>query len=330
MTSRPLATLPPTWLPALIDLERALAPIARRPRPFDLAARRWATTEPVLAGLDATTVFTGFGALNDAQARALIRVARTDDPDAELAGWALVWQFAPGLIGVARREARAVGSEGQRAAACTALAELWRQIKRIDLETNRASIFFALLARARRAAIPSVHGITPADRLVWSLVDPFDLGDGDGRPDELDADTAGGLGHGSGGAVRVLRQLRDPVAEGRDLHLDEAEWHATLATLAGSLADQLTEALVADLGWNPDHPRFEGRRARLRAYLQERVAGADDGQCPTAAEIAEVIDAPFQSVRDLHKTVNRAFRHSPDRYRQTVLASIDHATPSAA
>jgi hypothetical protein len=202
--------------------------------------------------------------------------------------------------------------------------------QRIDLDTNRASIFFALLARARRAAIPPVHGITPADRLVWSLVDPADLDNGDGQPDRLDPDQYDARAQAPAGALRVLRQLRDPMTEGHDKLLDEAEWDATLGALIGRRADQLTEDLVVDLGWNPDHPRFRRRRARLRAYLQERIAGADVGQCLTAAEIAEVIDAPFQSVRDLHKTVNRAFRHNLDRYLQTVVASIsDTALPAA-
>lgn len=330
MTTRSLAELPESWRPALIDLERALEPVARRPRRFDLAARRWEASEPTLTGLAAATTFAEPGALSEAQARALIRVSRTADPDAEWAGWALIWQFAPGIMSIVRHEARVGGSEGGRAAACTAVAELWRQIQRIDLETNRASIFYALLARARRAVVPSVHGITAADRLVWSLVDPAELS---GHDDEVNGTKrAAGEGRSSNplGPSRVLRQLWDPATDGADQAIEEAEWGATLEALGDDLADTLTADLVADLGWNRDHVHFPRRQARLRAYMQQRIANADLGHAPTAAEIANGIDAPFQSVRDLHKSVNRVLRDDAGRYRRTVLASIDPLRAAAA
>lgn len=330
MTTRNLAELPESWRPALIDLERALAPVVRRPRRFDMAAERWAADEPPLGGLTAAGTFAEPGALTEAQARALIRVSRTDDPDAEWAGWALIWQFAPGVMSIVRHEARVGGSEGGRAAACTAVAELWRQIQRIDLDTNRASIFYALLARARRAVVPSVHGITAADRLVWSLVDPAELSGHDDETTSTGRAAGEGRSSNPNGPIRVLRQLWDAAADGSDQAIEEAEWGATLATLGGDLADRLTADLVADLGWNRDHAQFPRRQARLRAYVQQRIAGAELGHAPTAAEIANGIDAPFQSVRDLHKSVNRVLRGDAGRYRRTVLASIDPSQAAAA
>ena len=197
----------------------------------------------------------------------------------------------------------------------------------------------ALLARARRAVIPSVHGVTPADRLVWSLVDPAELTCPHNDGPNADQTPAGRTGSGAGtGRARWLRDVSSPAmtpvgrevgGDGTDRLLGEAEWAVTMDHLAGHLVETLAAGLVADLGWCRSDQHFARREARLKAYLGQRIAAADIGRCATAAEIAGAIDVPFQSVRDLQKAVNRALRDGATRYRRVVLASLDSAPEAA-
>jgi hypothetical protein len=271
-----------------------LEPAARRPGRSRLAIRRWGHLEPPLRGLELEDVFSRPGALSDEQARALIRITRSTNSDGELAGWMLVWQFSWAMLGIARQERRLPGSDGPRAAVCTAMAELWRQIRTIDLDTNRASIFYALVTKARRAVIPSVHSITPADRVIRSVTDPAEFHTG-----ELPI---------PGGADGWLREDRG------EADLTDTDW----AVVVNQVADSFADDLVDDLGWLRTSRYFPRRRALLRAFVACRAGEARTGEHRSATVIAEMLGVPRAAMKDIQADVNRVLRQHPERYQQAL------------
>ena len=303
MSNKLLAQLQPEWRPHFCDVNRAVLPFTSRPARVRAAVTRWATVEPELEAVTECQLFGPSGAFDDPQLRALIRIARSEDADADMATWAVIYQFLPAIQSIARTDSRrqAGGSEGPRAAVNTAIAELWRQIHHINLESNRASIFYALAAPARRAVIPSVHGITPADRLMASLVDPVLFS------------------HGS--THRPGSPWREDHAANRGL--EATEWQLTCERLVDQLTDFLTEDMTLYFGWDRRRSCFVGRQATLRAYLRARLTAAAGGSPVVARRIAHEIGAPLHAVRSLHTDVGRALTANADRYREHILATLD-------
>jgi hypothetical protein len=254
--------------------------------------------------LTVASVLESPGMLGEAQARAMIRVARGCDPDAELAGWMLVWQFSSSVLSIARREQRLPGGEGPRAAVCTALAELWSQIYEIDLDTNRASIFFALFARARRAVIPSIRRVTPADRVARSATPPevfcddrlLDLARHRCRP----------------GVIRPLPEV--PVCVEPAVPV----W----ADVTGRVADAFADEMADRFGWDRDSRYFAGRWALLHGFLACRIAEARTGERRSAPAIADTLGASRGVVKQLQADVNRVLRQDADVYRQALQDAV--------
>ncbi len=303
MSNEVLMQLRPEWRAHFCDVGRAVLPFTSRPARLRVAVSRWSTLEPELAGVSPGQLFGRSGSFDDPQLRALIRIARSEDADADMATWTVICQFLPAVQSIARTESRrqAGGSEGPRAAVNTAIAELWRQVHHINLDSNRASIFYALAAPARRAVIPAVHGITPADRLMASLVDPVLFG--------------------SGVAHRPGPSWREDHATDREL--EATEWHVTCERLVEQLTDFLTEDMILYFGWDRRRSCFAGRQAILRAYLRARLTAAAEGSPIVARRIAQSIGAPLHAVRSLHTDVGRALTANSDRYREHILATLN-------
>lgn len=303
MSTEVLMQLRPEWRAHFCDVSRAVLPFTSRPARLRAAVGRWSTLEPELATVSPDQLFGRSGAFDDPQLRALIRIARSEDADADMATWTVICQLLPAVQSIARTESRrqAGGSEGPRAAVNTATAELWRQVHQINLESNRASIFYALAAPARRAVIPAVHGITPADRLMASLVDPRLFG--------------GGFAHRPGPSWREDHEANK--------ELETAEWQVTCERLVDQLTDFLTDDMILYFGWDRRRSCFAGRQAMLRAYLRARLTAAAEGSPVVARAIAQSIGAPLHAVRSLHTDVGRALTANSARYREHILATLN-------
>lgn len=314
-----LNQVPPQWQRHLCDLGNAIRPIVARPVQLQAAMDRWAMTEPDLAGVSQAQLFDRLGSMNDPQVRALIRIARSEDPEAEVATWAVVCQFIPAIMSVARADYYSrPGAGGRRAAAATAVADLWTHIHHINLETNQASIFFAIAARLRRSTAPTGRDRRSADRLPCDVVDPA-LFAGE-RIEADDEDDPFPLFRWREGMPPSW--LRPDPAGGAGA-FEEVDRRIVLTDAVEQLSEALTDEMAEFFNWNPGHRLYEGQRRRLRAYLHRRMAAAAAGTEATGASIAAEIGASYETIRDLQKEVNRALRVNADRYRPVVLASLD-------
>jgi hypothetical protein len=275
-----LSSLPARWRPHFADTGRALAPVDHNPHRYNRAVARWAGSEPSLCGLRAETVFAEpHGGLSECQARAMIRIARSDDQEAELAGWSLVWQFGLAIIGMASRERLLPGSQGPRAAVCTATAEIWRLISHINLETNQASIFYAITTKARRAVLPCTHWISEIDRHTVPVE----------NPDEASLNSK-----------RV--QCCDPV------ELDDVDWLLTTERLTAPLV----AAVVERCQWDQQTRYFEPRCDRLRAFIAWRLDELTTGEHRSLPDIAAELDQSIGSVKNLQICLHRTSSHLVD------------------
>ncbi len=279
--------LTPTWRTRFASLERALSEIDQRPALFDEAAWRWSTSEPVLAGLQAQYLFAKQGRLTEPQARALVRISRTDDPAAELAAWTLIYQFTSPIIGVARVVAR--GDQALTDSVETAIAELYLTIQRIDLEKNTGSVFFALSRLMHKAVLRPGEAML----LEQPTIAPYN-------------DTAS-------------RERGDLHADDRSTDL--IDWECTV----DSLTDFLAEGLVDALGWNRETRYFARRHSRLRAFVARRVSEVATGEHASAAAIAAELGESPDMIKDLQAAVNKVWNGRGDGFVESVGALLGQA-----
>lgn len=314
MTSNVLNQVPMRWHPYFVDVVGAVRPLVSRPVQLRSALARWTETEPALATVQVTQLFERPGSLTDPQLRALIRIGRTEDRSAETATWAVICQLLPAVAACVGIEAvSGSGSEGYRAAVNTSIAELWRHIHCINLDTNKASIFFALSRRIRHDAQAANQAKTIV-RFTKSLVDP----------NRFSTDT----GHDDGPAlVAVSNRPRtswltpDPAWGTRAF--DNAEWAADAAAFAEWFIDTVTNDMVLSCNWNPEGRTFDERRQRLADYLWARlVTAATDQQAPTAKQVAASLGASVHTIRELQGNLNRVLNLHTDRYRPQVRAAL--------
>lgn len=170
----------------------------------------------------------------------------------------------------------------------TALAELWCLIHHVNLDTNQASIFYALMWKTRRGLIP--RRTTDADRLIRALETP--------------------------------RIWETANAASVDTRLDDADW----AEIIDDLVEFLADDLASQFGWTaadglpPEElPDIEARREFLRAFLVFRVGeGARTGDPGTAELIAARLGRPPRQVGRLQTEVNKAVQRNAQRYRRIV------------
>ena len=310
-----LNQVPPPWRRHLCDLGNAIRPIVAHPIQLQATLDRWATAEPELVGVSQVQLFERMGSMSDPQVRALIRIARSNDAEAEAATWAVVCQFIPAIMSVARTgDYGRPGDTDRRTAANTAVADLWTHIHHINLDTNQASIFFAIAARLRRSTAPTGRDHRSANRLPCDVVDPV-LFAGERTDDEDDP----AFRWREGTQTSWLHP--DPTYGAAPF--DEADRRIVLADAVEQLSDALSDDMAEFFNWNPGHRLYEGQRRRLRAYLHRRMAAASNGTEATSASIAADIGASYETIRDLQKEVNRALRINAERYRPIVLASLD-------
>jgi hypothetical protein len=278
-----LSRIPAAWRPHFIDLGRALAPVDHNPNLFDRALKRWAEREPALHGLRAESVFAEPRAcLTEEQARAMIRTARSTDADAELAAWAVIWQFSVALIALARWEQSWPGSDGPRAVVCTAIAELWRLVHHINLDTNKASIFYAMISKARRAVISSTQLTTTIDGQRLSAC-----------------------------TTEVLDLLRTPgVDRTADPGYTSVEWDSFTAYLV----DLITHDTITEMGWDRAPRRSCVRDARLRALVSYRLAESQIGEHQSITTVATKLGEPSDAMKIIQTALNRTMRCKVDRY----------------
>jgi hypothetical protein len=196
------------------------------------------------------------------------------------------------IIAMARTESRLPLSDGPRPAVCTATAELWRLIQEINLDTNTASIFYAMATKARRVVVPATHYLTAADRLTWLV----------GKPENLDLARI---------SASYLRRSSDP-------ELARVEYD----TMAGNLADDITEDAIDELGWNRSTCHFQKRKERLHSLVSYRLAEVHSGEHLSASMIAAKIGEPADSMKAIQADLTRAMRHKTERY-QAILAGAE-------
>ncbi|MGF1600099.1 MAG: hypothetical protein ACFCVK_24880 [Acidimicrobiales bacterium] len=314
MTNSTLSQVPPRWRRYFDDVLVAIRPVVSQPIHLRSALQRWADLEPVLVDVDVSQLFERPGQLTDPQVRALIRISRASEADAEAATWAVICQLLPAVAAAARAEVfSGTGSEGPRAAVNTAVAELWCHIQRINLDTNRASIFFALSSRVRHAARAAGPGRKSTYLLARSLVDPsrFTTDGDDDRPAPI-----------LPMRNRPPTSWLDPDPTWGNRPIEAAEWRTDVEGMVDHLTQFLTDDLIRAFDWDPHSCSFEIRRRRLADYLRARISAAATGTPITAAEIATEMGASYHTIRDLQKHVTRALHDNADRYRPHVLATL--------
>lgn len=276
----------PTWRTKFAALEQALGVVERKPTLFDTAVRRWSRSEPALAGLRASYLFEGPGRLSEPQARALIRAARSSDLDADLAAWTLIYQFVNPIIAVVETAEKRYGQPPGESVD-TAIADLFTSIHRINLETNTASIFFALSRMMWKAVL------RPQARFLdHSTFVPY-LGECD--------DSSHGL-------------AADPET-------DLVDWECTIDSLTDFLADDLVDAL----GWSRENRYFARRQARLRAFVAYRVSEAATGEHASATAIAGRLGESTDMIKELQAAVNKVWASRADHYRASVAGLLGQA-----
>jgi hypothetical protein len=279
-----LSTLPTNWRPHFIDIGRALAPVDHYPNRYNRAIAHWAGTEPSLLGLRAETVFAEpRGGLTEAQARAMIRVARTTEPHAELAGWSVVWQFGIAIIGMARRQQHLPGNDGPRAAVCTATAEIWRLVQHIDLDANKASIFRAIASKARRAVIPQIHWIATIDRRTTLVDDP---------------------------ERAALHSFDRPGGDGLSSY-EAVEWRL----LTEQLVDPIVDEVVDRCRWDRHTRYFDARVRRLRTLVLWRIHESSTGEHQPLQAIAAELGDSLGAVKATQAALSHTMRDRSDHYR---------------
>ncbi len=314
MTITVLNQVPPRWRRYFNDVLVAVRPIVAQPLQLRSTLERWADTEPVLAPVRTTQLFAHPGSLTDPQLRALIRISRSHDPAAETATWAVICQLLPAVVAAARSEAFSIiGSDGPQAAVNTAIGDLWRHIHHIDLETNKASIFFALSHKVRHTARSTGPGHRSTYQLICSLVDPnrFTADPNDEyNPSVLPTSN------------RPRTSWLDPDPTGGTHAFETAEWRIDADALIDHLTEFLANDMASALSWNPNSAAYPCQRQRLAAYLRTRIEAAAAGSPTTAIEIAAEMGASYHTIRDLQKRVTRLLHHNADRYRTHALTTF--------
>jgi hypothetical protein len=182
-----------------------------------------------------------------------------------------------------QRLQRVIVGHGPRAAVCTATAEIWRLIHHIDLDTNKASIFYAITTKTHRLLLPTPRRIGAIHRHTSAVDDLEDAAD-------------------QTPLIYRSTQLTD---------FEAVEWELVTT----QLVDPIAEIVIDECSWNRHTRHFGPRADRLRASVAWRLAETSTGERSGVQTVAAALgDAP-DNIKCTQADLNRAMRQ-PGRYEQ--------------